>query len=263
MKAVKINDLVMHYQVDGQEDGPVLVFSNSLGTDLRVWDKLVACLPEFKCVRYDKRGHGLSEGGTPPYFMGDLVSDVAGLLDHLALRDVVFVGLSIGGLIGQGLAAERPDLLKALVLADTACKIGTEDTWAARIKDIRKGGISGLQDAIIERWFCPDFRKNKTEELALWTSMLVRTNEDGYVGCCEAISQTDLLESTSRLTLPTLAVVGRDDGATPPDLVRETANLIKGSEFHIISKAGHLPCVEQPQVLAGLLRDFLATNKLV
>jgi len=262
MQAATLNGLVIHYREDGPRDGPVLVFSNSLGTDLRIWDEMVALLPEFRCIRYDTRGHGLSEGGAPPYHMGDLVGDVRALLDHLKLKDVIFIGLSIGGLIGQGLAAERPDLVRALVLADTAAKIGTPDIWNDRVASIHKGGLSGMTDAVMERWFTPGFRKDKHEALTMWSAMFERTYEAGYIGCAQAIAQTDLLESTARLTLPTLVVVGRDDAATPPDLVRETAKLIAGSEFHIISKCGHLPCIEQPEEMTRLLRSFLSTHGL-
>ncbi len=260
MKAATLNGLVMHYRDDGPREAPVLVFSNSLGTDLRIWDEMVAQLPEFRCIRYDTRGHGLSEGSAPPYFMGDLVSDVAALLDHLGLKNVTFVGLSIGGLIGQGLTAERPDLVGTLVLADTAAKIGTTEAWAERIATIREGGLASMTDGVMERWFSPGFRKDEPEALKLWSAMFERTPEAGYIGCCQAIGETDLLESTARLTLPTMVVVGRDDAATPPDLVRETAELIKGSEFHIIPSAGHLPCVEQPDEMTRLLRSFLSTH---
>jgi len=262
MKAVTLNSRVMHFRDDGPIGGPVLMFSNSLGTDLRIWDDLVALLPEFRCIRYDKRGHGLSECPAPPYYMGDLVADAGALLDHLGLREVVFVGLSIGGLIGQGLAAERPDLVKALVLADTAAKIGSPDLWHTRVEAIKESGLEGMGDDVMERWFSRGFLSGRKEELAVWRAMLTRTPEDGYIGCAMAIAETDLLESTSRLTLPAMAIVGRDDKATPPDLVRETADLIEGAEFHIISKAGHLPCVEQPQAVAELLRNFLTKKKL-
>ncbi len=250
---------VIHVRAEGPKDGPVVIFSNSLGTDFRVWDRVVPLLPAgLRILRYDKRGHGLSalaKRGT--WSMADHVADAAAVLEAHGAKDAVIVGLSIGGLIAQGLAAERPDLVRAMMLCDTAAKIGAPDIWADRIAGIEKGGIESLADAVMERWFSKAFRAEKTGELALWRNMLLRTPVDGYLGSCEAIRDTDLRESTARLRLPTVAICGDEDGSTPPDLVRETAELIPGAEFHIIRKAGHLPGVEQPQAVAEILSAFL------
>lgn len=256
---IEVNGVRLHYRISGPEDGRPVVFANSLGTDFRVWDRLLPLLPPgLRILNYDKRGHGLSDCPAPPYGMGELVDDAAALMDATGFSGAVFVGLSIGGLIGQGLAAERPDLVKALVLSDTAAKIGTPDMWEQRIAAVRQGGIVALEGPILERWFSKKFRAERQLELAGWRNMLVRTPRDGYLGCSEAIANTDLMESTSRLRLPAMAVVGSEDGSTPPDLVRETANLIPGCAFHVIQGAGHLPCVEAPKVLAMHLTDFLA-----
>ena len=256
---IHVNDLNLHYSEDGDPNGRPVVFSNSLGTDLRLWDRLLPQLPKgLRLIRYDKRGHGLSDCPTGQFGMGDLVQDAAGLMDALGIKDAVFVGLSIGGIIAQGLAAERPDLVKAMVLADTAAKIGTPAMWQDRIDAVRKGGIVSLADPILERWFSKSFRETRSTELAGWRNMLIRTSLDGYAGCSLAIAETDLLESTARLTLPTLVVVGDEDGATPPDLVRETAELIPGSTFRVISGAGHLPCIEKPEIMAEHITTFLA-----
>jgi len=260
MQLIQANGLKFHVDTSGDPDGVPLVFSNSLGTDLRVWDKLIGLLPAgYRVIRYDTRGHGLSDCPPAPYGMGELVDDAAGLLDALDVRDAVFVGLSIGGMIGQGLAAERPDLVKALVLMDTAAKIGTGAMWQDRVDAVRAGGIEALEAAILQRWFSAAF--HETAELALWRAMLCRTPVEGYAGCCEAIAHTDLWESTSRLRLPVLAMAGAEDGATPPDLVRETAALIRGAAFHVVPGVGHLPCVEAPRAVAELLIGFLADLK--
>lgn len=216
----------------------------------------------FRLIRYDKRGHGLSEGPAGEYGMGELVSDASALLDLLGIEEVVVVGLSIGGLVAQGLAAERPGLVKAAVLMDTAAKIGAPDMWDQRIAAVREGGVARLADAVLERWFSREFRENRKDELALWRNMLVRTSPEGYAGCCAAIRDCDLMESTSRLRLPVLAMAGDQDGSTPPDLVRETAGLIPGSRFEIVRGAGHLPCVERPEETAALILGFLRENGL-
>lgn len=263
MQIVKLNGINVHYRDEGARDGLALVFSNSLGTDFRVWDALLPHLPAgLRVIRYDKRGHGLTEAPEAPYFMGDLVQDAAALMDHLGVKGAVFVGLSIGGMIAQGLAAERPDLVAGLVLADTAAKIGNEDMWADRVVMVRKGGIAALEEGTLIRWFSKSFHADKQAELAGWRHMLCRTPVEGYVGCSQAIAETDLYDSTARLTLPTLAIVGSEDGSTPPDLVRETADLIAGSRFAVIRKAGHLPCVEQPIEMGALITAFLRDNNL-
>lgn len=258
MKIATVNGVRLHYADEGAAERPTVVFANSLGTDLRVWDTLTALLPTgLRIVRYDMRGHGLSDAPKGAYFMGDLVADAAGLMDSLGVREAAFVGLSIGGVVAQGLAAERPDLVRALVLCNTAAKIGTEATWDERIAAVRAGGIEALEAPILERWFSRRFRAEQAEELAGWRHMLTRTPMEGYVGCCAAIAQTDLRESTARLRLPVLAVAGSEDGSTPPDLVRETARSIPGARFEIIRGAGHIPCVEAPEALARLIGGFL------
>ena len=247
----------LHYRIDGDPDGAPLVFSNSLGTDLRLWDAILPLLPDgLRIIRYDKRGHGLSSLPPAPYSMRDLVDDTEALLDLLEVRQCLFVGLSIGGMIGQGLAARRPDLVRAMVLSNTGAKIGTPDMWATRIAAVNADGIEALADGVMERWFSDAFRQ--TPELEIWRNMLVRQPDAGYSGCSSAISGTDLVATTSQLRLPLLGIGGSEDGSTPPDLVRETIAAVPGSRFELVRGAGHLPCVEQPGVYADILNRFLA-----
>ncbi|MFC6639080.1 3-oxoadipate enol-lactonase [Sulfitobacter sp. JBTF-M27] len=256
MKMFDTGEVRLHYRVDGPEDGPPVVFSNSLGTDMRLWDPILPLLPKgLRIIRYDKRGHGLSSCPPAPYAMGSLVTDVERLMDHLGVKDSVFVGLSIGGMTAQGLAVKRLDLVRALVLSNTAAKIGTPEMWDERIAAVEKDGIEALADAVMERWFSAGFRA--TPELELWRNMLVRGEDAGYAGCSAAISGTDFYATTATLRLPALGIAGSEDGSTPPDLVREMMDLIPGSKFHLIRKAGHLPCVEQPEEYAQVLTDFL------
>jgi 3-oxoadipate enol-lactonase len=256
MHIAKLDGIALNYREDGDPNGAPVVFANSLGTDLRLWDKVLPLLPQgLRLIRFDKRGHGLSEAPPAPYSMGALVTDTERLLDHLNVRDCVFVGLSIGGLIAQGLAVKRMDQVRAMVLSNTAAKIGTQQMWQDRIDAIEAGGIEALADAVMERWFSRAFRQS--DELLAWRNMLTRTPQAGYVGCSQAIAGTDFITPTSGLRLPTLAIAGSEDGSTPPDLMRETADLIPGSRFHLIRGAGHLPCVEAPEEYARVLTDFL------
>ncbi len=256
MQTLSVAGVSLHIRDDGPKEGRVLMLANSLGTDLRVWDALIPLLPEgLRVVRFDKRGHGLSDAPEAPYAMETLVDDAEAICEALGLTDVTFVGLSIGGIIGQGLAAKRPDLISALVLMDTAAQIGTPEMWQTRIDGIRANGVASLADAILERWFTPGFRESDPQ-FAAWKNMLVRTPLEGYVGCCAAIAGADYTESTRSLSLPVLAMAGAEDGSTPPDLVRGTAELC-GAEFALIDGAGHIPCVEQPAETARLINDFL------
>lgn len=256
MRAVSANGITLHVREDGDPNGVPVVFSNSLGTDLRLWDAILPLLPDgLRFIRYDTRGHGLSDCPPGPYTMEMLTQDAEALISELDCGPVVFVGLSIGGMIGQSLAARRPDLLRALVLSNTAAKMGEAQMWQDRIATIRAGGIEALADAILDRWFGPAFRSRP--EAQIWRAMLTRTPLEGYVGCCNAIAGTDLSGQTRTLALPTLAIAGSEDGASPPDLVALTAAMIPASVCHTIDGAGHLPCVENPAAFADLLSPFL------
>ena len=256
MNLFATDDVQLHYRDDGDPQGAPVVFANSLGTDLRLWDPILPHLPKgLRIIRYDKRGHGLSSCPKGAYSMGALVREIEALLDHLDVKNCLFVGLSIGGMIAQGLAIKRLDLLRAMVLSNTAAKIGQPAMWADRIAAGKAGGIEALADSILERWFSDGFRDQP--ELALWRNMLVRQPDAGYMGCSAAISGTDFYTPTSGLRLPTLGIAGSEDGSTPPDLVRETVELIPGSKFQLMRNAGHLPCVEQPADYAKHLTDFM------
>ncbi|MEK0084625.1 3-oxoadipate enol-lactonase [Benzoatithermus flavus] len=255
---MRSGDIVVHHALSGDGRGRPLVLVNSLGTDLRVWDALLPALERsFRVIRYDKRGHGLTDLSPGPYTIPQLASDLERLLDALDVRGAIVVGLSIGGMIAQQLAVGRPDLVAGLVLMDTSHKIGTAETWQQRIDAVRTGGIASIADAILERWFARAFRERHPDELAGWRNMLIRTPVEGYLGCCAAIRDADLGLSTAALRLPALCLVGEEDGATPPALVLELARLIPDAAYVTVPEAGHLPCVEQPDRVAQVIRTFL------
>lgn len=254
-------DTVTALQEDGGDDGPALVFSNSLGTDHRIWDPLLAVIDRGplgarRRLRYDKRGHGLTAGGPDAWSIDHLVEDLASIMDARGLSGAVIVGLSVGGLIAQGLAASRPDLVRALVLCDTAAKIGTDEMWEARIAAVERGGMAAIVDQTMERWFTSPFRADPAR-LSPWRIMLLRTDPHGYIATAAAIRAADYRDRAARLTMPALAVVGEADGSTPPALVAQTARLIPGCGFEVIQGAGHIPCVEQPEALAALIERFV------
>jgi 3-oxoadipate enol-lactonase len=248
----------LHVQVDGPEAAPAVVFANSLGTDLRLWDKVLPLLPQgLRMIRYDKRGHGLSGLGGGDR-LDDHAEDAIAVIETVAQGPVVFVGLSTGGLIAQRVAELRPDLVRALVLSNTAARLGTEESWQARINAIKAGGLESIADAVMERWFAPAFRA--TPELALWRAMLARTPAAGYVAACRALATGDQTEATAQLRMPALVIAGEVDGASPPEVVQATAALIPGAGFHVIPGAGHLPCVEAPEAWAALAGPFLKAH---
>jgi len=211
MQFEKINGINLHYQVIGAPEGkPVLVFSNSLGTDFRIWrDVVVRLVGDFSIVMYDKRGHGLSDAPDAPYRMDQHIEDLAGLLDHLNVKDALICGLSVGGMIAQGLALSRPDLVKALVLCDTGHKIGNDALWNERIAIVEERGISAIAENIMTRWFSTEYRTPDNPDFMGYRNMLTRTPVQGYVGTSCAIRDTDFTTQVPTLDVPTLCVVGR------------------------------------------------------
>jgi 3-oxoadipate enol-lactonase len=258
MRFVKANGLVVHHQDGGREAGPPLVFINSLGCDFRIWTEVARLLEaDFRILRYDKRGHGLSEAGPDACEMADYARDLAALMDATGVGRATVVGLSIGGMIAQELYRQRPELFAALVLCDTAAKIGTAELWDQRIADIERGGIEATADATLGRWFTAAFHSQRRDELAGYRAMLTRTPREGYLAACGALKRADLRPYAGAIQAPTLCLVGDEDGSTPVALVRETAALIKGSRFEIVEGAGHLPNVEKPGVVAGLIAEHV------
>lgn len=256
MQAFLTNGQILHVEDRGVGEGRAIVFSNSLGTDFRVWDPLMPHLPSNRrTIRYDKRGHGLSSCPDGPYSIDDHAADLAGLLDQLGVTGAVIVGLSVGGLIAQSLAASRSDLVSALILCSTGHVIGSPEIWEARIEAIEQGGIAGLSEAILERWFSADFHRDRGDELALWRAMLTRTPVRGYLGTCQAIQAADLTESMKKLNLPAICIGGGEDVSTPPSLMRSTADLLR-CDFIEIDGVGHLPPVECPEKLGGVIKEF-------
>ncbi len=264
MQFAELNNVTLHYQVlSAPKDKPVLVFINSLGTDFRIWrDVIVNLAGEYAMIAYDKRGHGLSSIGNSPYKMEDHVGDLVALLDHLKVKNAILCGVSVGGMIAQGVYGSRPDLVRALVLCDTGHKIGTAQMWNDRISALEKGGIESLAEPILVRWFSSVFHEDQPAALQGYHNMLVRQTLEGYLGTCAALRDADYTAIAKSIAVPTLCVVGEEDGATPPELVAELAGLINGSEFEIIEGAGHLPSIEQPDKLTDLMKKFFATRVL-
>ena len=256
MNVLDIDGVQVHWREDGDPSGAPVLFANSLGTDMRLWDAVLPLLPAgLRIIRYDKRGHGLSDCPPGPYAMETLIGDAEALVEGLGLGPVAIVGLSIGGMIAQGLAARRPDLVKGAVLSCTAAKMGTPEMWEGRMAAIREGGLEAVADGVMERWFSEGFRA--APACVPWRNMLTRTPQEGYLGCAGALATGDLTEGTRTIACPVLAIAGEVDGSSPPEVVKATADMIPGARFHVVPGVGHLPCVEAPEAYAALVSPFL------
>ena len=257
MAPVFLPDLRLNATLEGPEGAPALVMIHALGTNLTLWDGVAACLPRHRILRMDLRGHGASDVPPAPYAMGTLIRDVERLIEHFGLKETVVIGVSLGGMIAQGLAVKRLDLVRGLVLSNTAARIGIASQWQDRIATVQTGAMQSIHDATMERWLGRAWRDNPA--LPALGQAFLTTHPQGWVGCAAAISGTDFYETTATLRLPTLAIAGGNDGSTPPDLVRETADLIPGARFHLFQRTGHLPMAEQPAEYADLLDSFLTS----
>ena len=253
-----VGGLVLHAERRGRPDAPAIVFANSLGTDARIWQGVLARLPDrYGTLVYDARGHGLSESPDATSSLADHARDLLGLVDACGIARFALVGLSVGGMIAQIVAAEHPERVAALVLCDTAATIGDPATWNARIKAVESSGLDAIADGVMDRWFAPAYRSGAPAAMRGWRAMLTRQPSRGYAAACAAIRDADLRAQAANIRAPTLCLAGDQDLSTPPDLVRGTADLIPGARFVTIAGAGHMPCIEQPAILATMIADHL------
>ncbi len=256
MALIWLEDLRLNAEIMGPEGAPPVVFLHALGTDLHLWDATVAALAtRFRCLRFDARGHGRSDVPDPPYAMGALIRDAERLMEHFALKDAVVVGSSMGGLVAQGLATKRLDLVRAMVLANTAAKIGGPGLWQQRAAEVASTGLAAYAPGAMGRIFGRNWQD--APAMPQVRATLEAMDPKGWIGCAHAIAGTDFYTTTAALGLPTLVIAGTNDGTTPPDLVRETAELIRGHRWELMRGAGHLPMVERPVEFNALLGDFL------
>jgi len=252
------NGLTTHYVLEGTGEGVALVFINALGTDLRIWDRVVPHLTDrYPVLRFDKRGHGLSDCPPAPYSIRDFSTDLLGLLDQLEISQAIVAGISVGGMVALDFASSWPERVRALVLCDTAPVIGTADMWNDRIQRLRAQGMESMANAILSRWFAPTFKEESPAAYQGYYNMLTRMPVEGYTGTCEAIRDADLTEATKTIEAHTLILCGTEDVSTPPGLVRGLVELMPNAEFQEILGAGHSTCIEQPGLVAEQIERFL------
>lgn len=247
----------LHYRVDGDDGAPVLVLSNSLGTDLNMWKPQMRALTRhFRVLRYDTRGHGLSGLPPAPYDVGRLGQDVLALLDGLGISRAHFCGLSMGGMTGMWLGVHAPERIMRLALCNTAAKIGTPEIWNARIAAVEKGGMAAIQPGVIQRWFTEGFAAAQPEAVAPIAAMLLATAPEGYAAACGAVRDMDQRQAIAAIRAPTLVIAGTHDLATSAAEGRAVAEAIPHAKY-VELPAAHLSNIEAAQAFTDALLDFL------
>ena len=244
----------MRFVDDGPNDAPAIVFANSLGTDLRMWQGVTQRLAQ-RCIRFDMRGHGLSATPTQEWTVEDIAGDMLALLDHLGLAQATIAGCSVGGMAAQAFGIHHAPRARALILSNTAAKIGTPDSWQARIDAVQTNGIASIAELILDRWFPAAFRIS--DAVLPWRDQLLRADPVGYVQTCRALARADLRAGLAGVTLPTLFLAGSDDQSTPTALVAQTAALIAGARVIELAGSGHIPAIDAPDATARAIIDFL------
>lgn len=253
-----VNGVDIAYRFDGPKDAPVLLVANSLMANGSMWDGNIAALAErYRVLRYDKRGHGGSGLSAGPYTIAQLADDAIGLLDALGIQKVHFMGLSIGGMIGQQLGARYPERILSLSLCNTASEMPPRSLWEERFEIARTQGIAGLVDGTIKRWFTAPFIERAPQEIEKVRQMILGTNIEGYMACGSAVR--DMAQSTMLLKIkaPTLVLAGRDDPACTVDQGTVLHRVISHSKMVILEQAAHLSNIEQPEAFNNAVREFI------
>ena len=257
---IKANGIWMNYELSGKKGAPVVALSHSLSCNLLMWNPQIDALnPYFQVLRYDTRGHGNTDAPSGSYTLELLAEDAVGLLDALDMDRVAFVGLSMGGMIGQCLALNYPHRLKSLVLCDTASVIPAEaqPVWQERLGKVSTKGMEAIYEETLERWFTPAFLRREPPMVKLIREQILATSVAGYVGCGEAIRRLNYLDRISRIETPTLIIVGEDDPGTPVSAAKAMHERILGSSLVVLPSARHLSNVEQTEAFNAALLEFL------
>lgn len=257
---ITANGITMNYELDGPESARVVTLSHSLATDLSMWDPQVAALKSgYRVLRYDTRGHGGTDAPEGPYTLEQLAEDVRALLHALRIPKTHFMGISMGGMIGQVLALKNPGMLQSLILCDTSSRIPEEalPIWEERIGLAQKQGMGALAESTMERWFTASFRRKPLPALDKIRGMIRTTPVKGYVGCSRAIMRLNLTERLREITLPSFIIVGEEDPGTPVAASQVIHEQIKGSELVILKSAAHLSNIEQQDAFNTAVMAFL------
>jgi 3-oxoadipate enol-lactonase len=258
MDRIRANGIDMSYTVEG--DGPWITMSHSLACDSSMWDEQAKLLSQrFRVLRYDTRGHGGTEAPRGPYTLDQLAEDVRALFERLEVQRTHWVGLSMGGMIGETFALEYPGVFQSMVLADTTSRRppNAAQMWGERVRIARERGMDALVESTLERWFTQPFRETRKDVMDRIGRAIRATPVEGYAGCCEAIAAIDVLERLKEIDVPALVIVGEHDHGTPPEMARQIHENLRGSELVVIPSAAHLSNIEQPEAFNRALTGFL------
>jgi len=244
------------HRIEGTTEAPVVVLSNSLGTDMTMWDPQMPALAErFRVVRYDTRGHGASPVPDGECTIDGLAADLLGLLDDLGIERASVAGVSLGGMTAMALAAAAPDRVERVVLCCTSARLGPPEMWRKRAADVRAGGTDAIADATLGRWFTPAADPGVVRRFG---AMLRAVPADGYVACCAAIRDMDLRDRLASITAPALVIAAREDRATPPEHGDAIAAAVPGARRVVIEHAAHLANVERAEEVTAAMLEHLA-----
>lgn len=248
----------INVDITGKDSAPALMLSNSLGTNLSMWDDQIGeWSRHFRVIRYDRRGHGKSGAPQGPYSMERFGRDAIAVLDAINVKKTNWCGLSMGGMVGQWLAANAPDRIEKLVLSNTNSYYADKSGWNDRVRFVRENGLEKLVDPNMERWFTAGFRQHSPDVIARMKTIFLTTNPAGYMACCEAIRDMDFRDSNKRVTAPTMVIVGAQDPATPPAQGELIAQQIKGAKL-VSLDAAHISNMEQPKLYTETVLNFLS-----
>jgi 3-oxoadipate enol-lactonase len=260
---IKANGINIHYEVDGAADAPWLVFSNSLATDLTMWDEQAAYFSKtYRVLRYDQRGHGRSDAPAQRYSFATLIADVLALMNELRIERANFCGLSMGGATVMGLAQSNPGRVERAIICDSPCAStqASARQWEERIAIARAQGMTALADSTIARWFPAETVAANPAYLTKIRQMILMTPVNGFIGCAAALADHDFCRSVRTLTRPVLFLAGEKDGTTPAAM-RQMQSALAGSRFAEIPGAGHICNLERPDMFNRAIDDFLRSDE--
>lgn len=251
----------LNYERRGDPTAPPVLLLGSLGSDLHMWDPQVRALSgRAHVIAVDHRGHGGSPAPAGPYTIADLGGDVVALLDTLGLEAVHLVGLSLGGAVGQWLAAHHPQRVQTLTLLCTAAQFAPAQPWLDRAAAVRADGVASIAESVVGRWFTPELAERDPELVARHVAMVAGTSDEGYAACCEALSRWDGRADLARIAAPTLVIAAEQDGPTPPSALRAIADGVAGAQFHVLSPGAHLANVEQAGAVTRMIEAHVAAS---
>ncbi|MBL4646394.1 MAG: 3-oxoadipate enol-lactonase [Rhizobiales bacterium] len=257
---MKLGNVTINTKVDGKEGAPWLVLSNSLGATFDMWNPQIPFLTKkYRVLRYDTRGHGGSDTPAGPYSFADLTADVIGLMDRFDIKKTSFMGLSMGGGIGIGLALEHPDRIERIICADGRCVMSepAQAAWDERIARVEKGGLETIVESSLAAWLTPEWHSAHPDQLLDVAKMILSNDPKGYIACCHAIKNIDYYRHLGDIKVPVLYVGGDQDMGAPPEVMQDMADVTPGASFNLVEGGAHVANLNVPEAFNAATKEFL------